>query len=135
MLTNASKDHSIPLFMKPNPLSTRTSLTHICLHAGVVQYFFQHTLTVKSPAGEMVDLPYTLACVHWYKVHPHARFYFGLPIQVCLPSFEVESVGAFMPVSRIDSVCVVADMRYDLKTPNGKERVVVAVPRDVKFHL
>ena len=40
-----------------------------------------------------------------------------------------------MPVSRIDSVCVVADMRYDLKTPNGKERVVVAVPRDVKFHL
>ena len=40
-----------------------------------------------------------------------------------------------MPVSRIDSVCVVADMRYDLKTPNGKERVIVAVPLDVKFHL
>ena len=40
-----------------------------------------------------------------------------------------------MPVSRIDSVCVVADMHYDLKTPNGKERVIVAVPLDVKFHL
>ena len=82
-----------------------------------------------------MEFPYTLACIHWYKVHPNARFYFGLPIQVCLPSFETESVGAFMPVSRIDSVCVVASLRYDLKTPNGKERVTVAVPLDVKLHV
>lgn len=102
---------------------------------GVIQYFFQHTVTVQSPTGGTVDLPYTLACIHWYKVHPNARFYFGLPIQVCLPSFEIESVGAFMPVSRIDSVCVVANLRYDLKTPNGKERVTVAVPLDVKLHV
>ena len=41
-----------------------------------------------------------------------------------------------MPVLRIDSVkCVVANLRYDLKTPNGKERVTVAVPLDVKFHV
>lgn len=102
---------------------------------GVIQYFFQHTVTIQSPTGGTVDLPYTLACIHWYKVHPNARFYFGLPIQVCLPSFEIESVGAFMPVSRIDSVCVVANLGYDLKTPNGKERVTVAVPLDVKLHV
>lgn len=82
-----------------------------------------------------MDLPYTLACVHWYKIHPHARFYFGLPIQVCLPSFEVESVAAFIPVTRIDSVCVVAELSYNLRTPNGKERIVVAVPLDVKLHV
>ena len=40
-----------------------------------------------------------------------------------------------MPVSRIDGVCVVASLRYDLKTPNGKERVTVAVPLDVKLHV
>lgn len=103
--------------------------------AGIVQHFFKHTLTIRSPTGETVDLPYTLACVHWYEVHPHARFYFGLLIQVCLPSFQIESVGAFVPVSRIDSVCVVADLRYDLKTPNSEERIVVAVPLDVNLHV
>ena len=76
-----------------------------------------------------MDLPYTLACIHWYKVHPNARFYFGLPIQVCLPSFETESVRAFMPVSRIDSVCVVASLRYDLKTPMVKRESLLL------FHL
>ena len=40
-----------------------------------------------------------------------------------------------MPVSRIASVCVVANLRYDPKTPNGKERVTVAVPLDVKLHV
>ena len=35
-----------------------------------------------------------------------------------------------MPVSRIESICVVADL-YDLKTPNGNEKVIVAVPFDV----
>ena len=113
----------------------KTNIIFSFFNVGVIQYFFQHTVTIQSPTGETVDLPYTLACIHWYKVHPDARFYFGLPIQVCLPSFETESVGAFMPVSRIDSVCVVASLRYDLKTPNGKERVTVAVPLDVKLHV
>ena len=40
-----------------------------------------------------------------------------------------------MPVSRIDSICVVADLYYDLKTLNGNERVVIAVPLDVKLNL
>ena len=58
-----------------------------------------------------------------------------LPSQVCLPSFKVECFGAFMPVSRTDSICVVVDLYYDLKTPNGNERVIVAVPLDIKLHL
>ena len=82
-----------------------------------------------------MNLPYTLACVHWYKVHLHARFSFGLPIQACLPSFEVESVAAFIPVMRIDSVCGVAELSYNLGTANGKEKIVVAVPLDLKLHV
>ena len=82
-----------------------------------------------------MNLPYTLACVYWYKVHPHARFYFGLPIQACLPSFEVESVAAFIPVMRIDSICGVAELSYNLGTANGKEKIVVAVPLDLKLHV
>jgi len=54
---------------------------------------------------------------------------------VCLLSFELESVAAFVPVSRIDSVCVVAELSNNLRTPNGKERIVVAVPLDVKLHV
>ena len=73
--------------------------------------------------------------MHWHEVHPHSGLYCGLPIQVCLPSFKVECVGAFMPVSRIDSICVVADLYYDLKTPNGNEKVIVTVPFDVKLHV
>ena len=103
--------------------------------AGIIQYFFKHTVTVQSSNGATLDLPYTFACVHWYKVHPHARFYFGLPIQVCLPSFEAESVAAFIPVSRIDSVCVVAELNYNLRTLNGKEKIVVVVPLNVKSHV
>ena len=76
-----------------------------------------------------------LACVHWHKVHPHSGFFCGLPIQACLPSVKVECVGAFMPVSRIESICVVAHLYYDLKTPNGNEKVTVAVPFDVKLHV
>ena len=38
-----------------------------------------------------------------------------------------------MPVSRIESICVVADL-YDLKTPNGNEKVIVAVPFNVKLY-
>jgi len=63
------------------------------------------------------------------------RLYCGLPIQVCQPSFEIESVGAFMPVSRIGSVCVVTNLCYDLKTPTGKEKITLAVPLDVKLHV
>ena len=40
-----------------------------------------------------------------------------------------------MPVLRVDSVYVVAHMYCDLKTPNGKGGVIVAVPLDVKLHL
>ena len=40
-----------------------------------------------------------------------------------------------MPVSRIESICVVAHLYYDLKTPNGNEKVTVAVPFDVKLHV
>lgn len=103
--------------------------------SGIVQYFFEHVVTIRSPNGEHVDLTYTLACVHWYKVHPHERFYFGLPIQVCLPSFETESVAAFIPVLRIDSIGVVADLKYDLRTTNGKERIIVVVHLNVKLHI
>lgn len=83
-----------------------------------------------------MNLPYTLACAHWYKVHPYERFYFGLPIQVCLPQYKVESVAAFIPVTRIDSECVVAELNYNLRTPNGKEKIVVAqVPLDLKLRV
>ncbi|CAH3167300.1 unnamed protein product, partial [Pocillopora meandrina] len=102
--------------------------------AGIVQYFFKHSLTIRSPTGKNVNLLYTLACVHWYKVHPHARFYSGLLIQACLPSFEVESMAAFIPVMRIDSVCGIAELSYNLGTANGKEKIVVAVPLDLKLH-
>ena len=40
-----------------------------------------------------------------------------------------------MPVSRIDSICVVTDLYYDLKTPNGNKKVIVTVPFDVKLHV
>ena len=40
-----------------------------------------------------------------------------------------------MLVSRIDNICVVADLCYELKTLNGNERVVVAGTLDVKSHL
>ena len=40
-----------------------------------------------------------------------------------------------MPVSRINSICVVVDLYYDLKTLNGNERVIVAVLLNVKLHL
>ena len=93
------------------------------------------TLRPFVSSGETIDFPYLLACVHWHQVHPHSRFYFGLPIQVCLSSFKVECVGASMPVSRIDRICVVAYLYIDLKTPNGNERVIVAVPLNVKLHL
>ena len=53
----------------------------------------------------------------------------------CLPSFEAESVAAFIPVSRIDSVCVVAELNYNLRTLNGKEKIVVVVPLNVKSHV
>jgi len=106
-----------------------------CFIVGVIQYLFQHTVTVQSPSGGTVNLPHTLTRIHWYNVHPNARLCFALPIQVYLPSFEIESVGAIMRVSRIDGVCVVANLRYYLETPNGKERVTVAVPLGVKLHV
>ena len=86
-------------------------------------------------SDETIGFPYLLACVHWHQVHPHSRFYFGLLIQICLSSFKVECVGASMQVSRIDRICVVANLYIDLKTPNGNERVIVTVPLNVKLHL
>ena len=47
------------------------------LYTGIIQYFFQHTVTIWSPSGETIDFPYLLACVHWHKVHPHSGFYCG----------------------------------------------------------
>ena len=118
-------------------LCEHSSFQHSSLlsFSGIVRCVFENVVTIRSPTGEHVDLTYTLACVHWYKVHPHARFYFGLPIQVCLPSFETESVAAFIPVLRNDSLDVIADLKYDLRTTNGKERIIVAVPLNVKLHI
>lgn len=55
---------------------------------------------------------------------------------MCLPSFEAESETAFIPFSRIiDSVCVVTELIYNLRTLNGKKNVVtVVVPLNVKSH-
>ena len=40
-----------------------------------------------------------------------------------------------MQVSRIDHICVVANLYIDLKTPNVNERVILAVPLNVKLRL
>ena len=55
---------------------------------------------------------------------------------MCLPSFEAESVAAFIPFSRIiDSVCVLTELSYNLRTLNGKKNVVtVVVAHNVKSH-
>ena len=97
-------------------LCEHSSFQHLSVlsFSWIVQYFFEHVVTICYPTGELVDFTYTLACVHWYKVHPHERFYFGLPIQVCLPSFETESVAAFIPVLRIDSIGVVTAVNLSL---------------------
>ena len=65
-------------------------------------------------------MTYTLTRVHQYKVHLHERFYFSVPVQVCLLSFESESVAAFVSVLRIYDIGVDADLKYDLRTANGK---------------
>ena len=44
-------------------------------------------------------------------------------------------MAAFFPVMRIDSVCGIAELSYNLGTANGKEKIVVAVPLDLKLHL
>lgn len=44
-------------------------------------------------------------------------------------------MAAFIPVMRIDSVCGVAELNYNLGTANGKEKIVVAVPLDLKSHV
>ena len=36
---------------------------------------------------------------------------------------------------RIDSICGVAELSYNLGTANGKEKIVVAVPLDLKLHV
>ena len=44
-------------------------------------------------------------------------------------------MAAFIPVMRIDSICGVAELSYNLGTANGKEKIVVAVPLDLKLHV
>ena len=44
-------------------------------------------------------------------------------------------MAAFIPVMRIDSVCSIAELSYNLGTSNGKEKIVVAVPLDLKLHV
>ena len=44
-------------------------------------------------------------------------------------------MAAFIPVMRIDSVCGIAELSYNLGTSNGKEKIVVAVPLDLKLHV
>ena len=103
--------------------------------------FYRRSYTVLLPAYRHRSIPNWWNCgppthpslYSLVQSPPKCKVLFCITSSSMLPSFEIESVGGIMPVSRIDSVCVVANLRYDLETPNGKERVTVAVPLGVKL--
>ena len=101
---------------------------------GEIQYFLKHTLHLKN--GDCQEtVTYILAHVLWFKPLPNCRDYFGPPIQVCLQDYESYSSASFVPVAQISHSCASASIKYNLKTANGQERVVVVVPLERQFTM
>lgn len=96
------------------------------LHFGVVEYFFEHTVTRNHTESKT----HIFACVKWAR--PHAQqHWFGQSATVCENEYEDSSFCNYIPLQRIVSVCAHAYLQ--LRFPAFTDNVLVAIPSIALF--
>ena len=99
---------------------------------GTVQYFCKNQTTVCTSDNVKHNYEHVLAYVCWKQRHPHEEWY-GISATVCVNMHEPPSVASFIPVQRINSVCVYSVV--DTEIDSLLETVFIAVPIPAKLCL
>ena len=103
------------------------------MRVGVVQYFFQHSVTMTLTASsEAHKLNHIFAYVAWKQRHPNEDI-FGTSATLCFNMYEQESPCAFLPVQRIACRCAHATLPIQIGVVN--ENLCVACPIPMKYSL
>ena len=83
---------------------------------GVVQYFFEHTISIGTTSKS-----HLFALVKWAKPHSQ-HHWFGQSATVC----EKPSISCFIPIQRILGICAHANL--EVQFDDSKENVSVLIP-------
>ena len=96
---------------------------------GEVQYFFKHSITVRTEEG-LLCLKHVFAFVRWKQTHP-LMDWFGTSATVCSNMFESLYPCNFIPVQRISCRC--AHALISVNFGHMVETVFIACPLPLRF--
>ena len=80
------------------------NFNHSRASVGKVQYYVNHSATIKDAQGTSHIVRYTLAYVHWMHSHHNSDMY-GISATICSTIEKEPSLCSFVPVLRILAKC------------------------------
>ena len=93
---------------------------------GIVSYFFQHEIRVKSRRSQSVNtINSMLAYMKWMENHPQRNNYIPMTI-ITSTTYSFDSCTSFIPISRIAGRCAVAEATATFDY--GEDKVLVCIP-------
>ena len=127
--SKSARSSSVIAAYWPTYGSDLNNFDHSQRSIGKVQYYIQHTVTLKEMSSRTSNIVhFTLAYVHWMDYHHDNRRY-GTSATVCANSVKEVSMCSFIPVLRIFAKC--ATCCTDLTDEN----VFVACPIPLKLSI
>lgn len=117
----------------PGSRSSLQSIDYSRMRVGIIQYFFQHSVTLATSINSKPETCSHLFCyVFWKKLHPHGDWC-GASATISTDLFETPAACSFLPVQRIGARCAYATLPMDFVT--HKESVFIACPIPVKYSM
>ena len=127
--SKSARSSSVIAAYWPTYGSDLNNFDHSQRSIGKVQYYIQHTVTLKEMSSRTSNIVhFTLAYVHWMDYHHDNRRY-GTSATVCANSVKEVYMCSFIPVLRIFAKC--ATCCTDLTDEN----VFVACPIPLKLSI
>lgn len=125
---------SVIMAFWPGSGNSLCSIDYGRMRVGIVQYFFQHSVTLGSISNtshpETFD--HLFCYVYWKKLHPHGDWC-GVSATLSTDIFETPAACSFLPVQRIGFRCAYATLPMNFITHT--ENVFVACPIPMKYSI
>lgn len=128
------KGNSSPCIMAiwTTSLNGQISLSPAKEQAGVIEYFFTHSIVLKNK--ENILQTKTVIKFICYEDHPYSDILpFRIPLKVYASTSKNSEALCFLPLCRIMSRCAI--QKTTLNFPFGLDNVVVVCPVNRKIHM
>jgi len=94
------------------------------LRIGVIQYFFRHTVSIRSSPTQSKRVVHLFAYVHWYRSH-WRESWFHPRVLVVQPDMDTSGPATIIPIARVFSRCALLSkaVQFDY----GEDNVMLAI--------